>query len=191
MRLLEPDADTLVDHATRKTTPKARALQYWHKQRSDPNYRQATKEWLRQHVAVVDPSGSWMGRWQQQFNALQIRHLRSSSAVHPDPLVGGFCWCAACTRWHDAAAAFHACQSTLCLPAATHCLTRQWQMYMHVYTLSHGTPKATRMEASARLGYLFNTIPHANAKHSTCAAQAGTLRDSMALQQPTSLCSAV
>ncbi|WIA36323.1 hypothetical protein OEZ86_007648 [Tetradesmus obliquus] len=27
-----------------------------------------------------------MGRWQQQFDALQIRHLRSSSAVHPDPL---------------------------------------------------------------------------------------------------------
>ncbi|KAF6266119.1 hypothetical protein COO60DRAFT_1475698 [Scenedesmus sp. NREL 46B-D3] len=90
LRLLEPDADTLVDHSTRKTTPKARALQYWHKQRSDPHYRQATIQWLRQHVAVVDPCGAWMGRWQQQFRALQIRHLRSSSAVHPDPLVR--CW---------------------------------------------------------------------------------------------------
>jgi hypothetical protein len=90
LRLLEPEADTLVDHTTRKTTPKARALQYWHKQRSDPQYRQATAEWLHQHVAVVDPCGSWMARWQQQFNALQIRHLRSSSAVHPDPLVSSW-----------------------------------------------------------------------------------------------------
>eukprot|EP00882_Tetradesmus_deserticola_P031156 GHRQ01035221.1.p1 GENE.GHRQ01035221.1~~GHRQ01035221.1.p1 ORF type:complete len:130 (+),score=23.58 GHRQ01035221.1:196-585(+) len=87
LRLLEPDSDTLVDQPTRTTTPKARVRQYWHKQRSDPRYKQAVTEWLRQHVAVVDPCGSWMGRWQQQFKALQIRHLRSSFAVHPDPLV--------------------------------------------------------------------------------------------------------
>lgn len=34
---------------------------------------------------VFDPSGRWLNRWQQQFAALEIPHLRSPAVHHPDP----------------------------------------------------------------------------------------------------------
>lgn len=34
---------------------------------------------------VFDPSGKWMSRWNQQFAALEIPHLRSPAVHHPDP----------------------------------------------------------------------------------------------------------
>ncbi|WP_066424704.1 FAD/NAD(P)-binding protein [Anabaena sp. 4-3] len=34
---------------------------------------------------VFDPSGRWLSRWQQQFAALEIPHLRSPAVHHPDP----------------------------------------------------------------------------------------------------------
>ncbi|NCJ07813.1 SidA/IucD/PvdA family monooxygenase [Synechococcales cyanobacterium C] len=34
---------------------------------------------------VLDPSGTWMQRWQQQFMAQDIPYLRSPAAHHPDP----------------------------------------------------------------------------------------------------------
>jgi cation diffusion facilitator CzcD-associated flavoprotein CzcO len=40
---------------------------------------------LRQRFLVFDPRGTWMSRWQDQFDALEIPHLRSSAVHHPDP----------------------------------------------------------------------------------------------------------
>lgn len=34
---------------------------------------------------VIDPSGTWMQRWHQQFAAQDISYLRSPAAHHPDP----------------------------------------------------------------------------------------------------------
>lgn len=40
---------------------------------------------LRHRFLVFDPSGSWMSRWQHQFDALKIPHLRSPAVHHPHP----------------------------------------------------------------------------------------------------------
>ncbi|MDF5724019.1 MAG: FAD/NAD(P)-binding protein [Rhizonema sp. PD37] len=40
---------------------------------------------IRDKLLVFDPSGEWMSRWQHQFVALQIPHLRSPAVHHPDP----------------------------------------------------------------------------------------------------------
>ncbi|MBW4621229.1 MAG: lysine N(6)-hydroxylase/L-ornithine N(5)-oxygenase family protein [Cyanosarcina radialis HA8281-LM2] len=40
---------------------------------------------MRQKLWVFDPSGEWMTRWQHQFAALEIPHLRSPAVHHPDP----------------------------------------------------------------------------------------------------------
>jgi cation diffusion facilitator CzcD-associated flavoprotein CzcO len=40
---------------------------------------------LRHRFLVFDPSGTWMSRWQQQFDALEIEHLRSPAVHHPHP----------------------------------------------------------------------------------------------------------
>lgn len=40
---------------------------------------------IRGKFSVFDPSGRWMSRWQQQFAALEIPHLRSPAVHHPDP----------------------------------------------------------------------------------------------------------
>jgi len=40
---------------------------------------------MRRKMLVFDPSGSWMTRWQEQFAALEIPHLRSPAVHHPDP----------------------------------------------------------------------------------------------------------
>jgi cation diffusion facilitator CzcD-associated flavoprotein CzcO len=40
---------------------------------------------IRGRFSVFDPSGKWMSRWQQQFAALEIPHLRSPAVHHPDP----------------------------------------------------------------------------------------------------------
>lgn len=38
---------------------------------------------------VLDPSGTWMQRWHQQFAAQDIPYLRSPAAHHPDPNLAG------------------------------------------------------------------------------------------------------
>jgi hypothetical protein len=40
---------------------------------------------LRSEVAVFDPSGAWLSRWNLQMEGQEIVHLRSSSVHHPDP----------------------------------------------------------------------------------------------------------
>ncbi|MGB5962486.1 MAG: FAD/NAD(P)-binding protein [Coleofasciculaceae cyanobacterium] len=40
---------------------------------------------LRQRFLVLDSSGTWMKRWQQQFEALEIEHLRSPAVHHTHP----------------------------------------------------------------------------------------------------------
>ncbi|MDB9526302.1 FAD/NAD(P)-binding protein [Oscillatoria sp. CS-180] len=40
---------------------------------------------LRDRIQVLDPSGSWMTQWQQQFAAQEIAELRSPAVHHPDP----------------------------------------------------------------------------------------------------------
>ncbi|PSB13635.1 FAD-dependent oxidoreductase [filamentous cyanobacterium CCP1] len=40
---------------------------------------------MRHRFMVFDPSGTWMSRWQYQFAALEIPHLRSPAVHHPDP----------------------------------------------------------------------------------------------------------
>jgi len=43
------------------------------------------KRKLQPHqLAVVDSSGAWMKRWQNQFQALSIEFLRSNEMMHPD-----------------------------------------------------------------------------------------------------------
>ncbi|MDB9332882.1 FAD/NAD(P)-binding protein [Nodularia spumigena CS-591/04] len=43
------------------------------------------RQTMRGRFLVFDPSGTWMSRWQQQFAALDILHLRSPAVHHPDP----------------------------------------------------------------------------------------------------------
>jgi cation diffusion facilitator CzcD-associated flavoprotein CzcO len=40
---------------------------------------------IRGKFLVFDPSGTWLSRWEQQFAALEIPHLRSPAVHHPDP----------------------------------------------------------------------------------------------------------
>lgn len=39
-------------------------------------------------IAVIDPSGTWLQRWDAQFRAFDIPQLRSPSFFHPDPADG-------------------------------------------------------------------------------------------------------
>ncbi|NJR52184.1 MAG: lysine N(6)-hydroxylase/L-ornithine N(5)-oxygenase family protein [Leptolyngbyaceae cyanobacterium CSU_1_3] len=43
------------------------------------------KKSMRGRFLVFDPSGIWMSRWNHQFAALEIPHLRSPAVHHPDP----------------------------------------------------------------------------------------------------------
>ncbi|MBW4502663.1 MAG: lysine N(6)-hydroxylase/L-ornithine N(5)-oxygenase family protein [Scytonema hyalinum WJT4-NPBG1] len=43
------------------------------------------RQTIRGKFLVFDKSGMWMSRWQQQFAALEIPHLRSPAVHHPDP----------------------------------------------------------------------------------------------------------
>jgi len=36
-------------------------------------------------IVVIDKDGDWMLRWQKQFKAFEIQHLRSPEGLHPDP----------------------------------------------------------------------------------------------------------
>ena len=38
---------------------------------------------VMQHVAVIDPAGRWLARWDAQFEGLHIPHLRSPYDLHP------------------------------------------------------------------------------------------------------------
>jgi cation diffusion facilitator CzcD-associated flavoprotein CzcO len=40
---------------------------------------------MRGRFWVFDPGGTWMSRWNEQFSALEIPHLRSPAVHHPDP----------------------------------------------------------------------------------------------------------
>ena len=40
---------------------------------------------IMQRVAVVDPAGRWLARWDAQFEGLRIPHLRSPYDLHPAP----------------------------------------------------------------------------------------------------------
>lgn len=40
---------------------------------------------LRPHILVFDPSGQWLQKWQHQFAAQEIPHLRSPAVHHPEP----------------------------------------------------------------------------------------------------------
>jgi hypothetical protein len=43
------------------------------------------RQTMRGKILVFDPSGKWISRWQHQFAALEIPHLRSPAVHHPDP----------------------------------------------------------------------------------------------------------
>ncbi len=43
------------------------------------------KKSMRGRFLVFDPSGTWMNRWDRQFAALEIPHLRSPAVHQPDP----------------------------------------------------------------------------------------------------------
>ena len=43
------------------------------------------KKSMRGRFLVFDPSGTWMNRWNHQFAALEIPHLRSPAVHQPDP----------------------------------------------------------------------------------------------------------
>jgi FAD-NAD(P)-binding len=43
------------------------------------------RENFRQRFVVIDPAGTWLSHWQQQFAAQEIPHLRSPAVHHPDP----------------------------------------------------------------------------------------------------------
>ncbi len=43
------------------------------------------RQLMRGRFLVFDPSGRWMSRWEHQFAALEIPHLRSPAVHHPDP----------------------------------------------------------------------------------------------------------
>ncbi|KAM3098439.1 SidA/IucD/PvdA family monooxygenase [Phormidesmis sp. 146-35] len=43
------------------------------------------KKSMRGRFLVFDPSGTWMSRWNHQFAALEIPHLRSPAVHQPDP----------------------------------------------------------------------------------------------------------
>jgi hypothetical protein len=46
------------------------------------------RQTIRDRFLVLDPSGTWMQHWHQQFAALEIPHLRSPAVHHPDPNPG-------------------------------------------------------------------------------------------------------
>jgi cation diffusion facilitator CzcD-associated flavoprotein CzcO len=46
------------------------------------------RQTMRNRFVVLDPSGTWMQQWYQQFNALDIPHLRSPVVHHPAPYPG-------------------------------------------------------------------------------------------------------
>ena len=43
---------------------------------------------LRDRLVVVDPAGTWMRAWTEQFARLDISHLRSPAVHHPAPRPG-------------------------------------------------------------------------------------------------------
>lgn len=43
------------------------------------------KKAMRERFLLFDPSGIWMSRWNHQFAALEIPHLRSPAVHQPDP----------------------------------------------------------------------------------------------------------
>lgn len=47
-------------------------------------FLQKRKSW-RQRIMVFDRSGEWLSQWRRQFAQLEIPHLRSPAAHHPDP----------------------------------------------------------------------------------------------------------
>eukprot|EP00798_Chlamydomonas_sp_ICE-L_P001830 gene1830-33248_t len=83
--LYAKDPDTSVDSFSREVRPKPQLFKRWSHQLNCRWLKENTVDWLRRHVAVVDPSGTWLTRWDEQFEGLGIQHLRSPMSVHPDP----------------------------------------------------------------------------------------------------------
>ena len=52
---------------------------------SFPQTPHMSLEELRKGIAVVDAHGEWMREWDRNFEAYEIKYLRSSVYVHPDP----------------------------------------------------------------------------------------------------------
>lgn len=42
-------------------------------------------EWVRSRVKIIDPTGKWLSQWDHQFDAYEIKQLRSPVFFHPDP----------------------------------------------------------------------------------------------------------
>ena len=84
LRLLDDDPDESGDFFVGLGS-KARA---WRRTRADLGRQRCSKETAKailKRVRVVDEGGSWLNRWDDQFQALEIPHLRSPSDQNPCP----------------------------------------------------------------------------------------------------------
>lgn len=60
-------------------------LTYWQKRYG--NSKRVNNSPVAGRIKVVDPSGTWLHRWDRQFSMYGIYRLRSPSFFHPDPCV--------------------------------------------------------------------------------------------------------
>ena len=84
LRLLDDDPDESGDFFVGLGS-KARA---WRRTRADLGRQRCSKETAKailKRVCVIDEGGSWLNRWDDQFQALEIPHLRSPSDQNPCP----------------------------------------------------------------------------------------------------------
>ena len=84
LRLLDDDPDESGDFFVGLDS-KARA---WRRTRADLGRQRCSKETAKailKRVRVIDEGGSWLNRWDDQFQALEIPHLRSPSDQNPCP----------------------------------------------------------------------------------------------------------
>ena len=84
LRLLDDDPDESGDFFVGLGS-NARA---WRRTRADLGRQRCSKETAKailKRVCVIDEGGSWLNRWDDQFQALEIPHLRSPSDQNPCP----------------------------------------------------------------------------------------------------------
>ena len=74
-RLIEDEPADLYD----------RELRHYNKKRFRRNDAQRRRKEILSRTVVIDPSGAWLSEWNENFEQLQIGHLRSPVSVHPDP----------------------------------------------------------------------------------------------------------
>jgi hypothetical protein len=75
-RLVEEEPSDLYDQELR---------QYNKKRFGRKENAQQRRERLLSRIVVIDPSGVWLSQWNENFDQLQIEHLRSPVNIHPDP----------------------------------------------------------------------------------------------------------